>query len=409
MKILPRLVLSAIAFAAFYVANLLIALSATHVTAEVAGHQLDNGTSSSYSDTILTNISFQGLHTVVVLLLVIGLVLLWFGPVKKWIKGGIDRLGALSLLALGVFLVPQPAHAYFEKTEVTEAITILPNESFFWVPETGANKDTQTGLDSEAYWRSNKLSVKRFVVPHAKLSNSGGWGSWDYYVPTGRGFIVDRSPVSREWVAASARGTSKLDQSFPCQSKEGLNIAVGVSVGASVMEENSPKFLYRFGVKPPAVLNGDGKPYDRNDGHVIFASIYYGRSLAEVMDDVGRKKIQTLVCREIAARTFDKANEDANVIMDTVQKETIEWATAVGITLDFIGWADTFTFDPMVQKVVNDKYASDKLGPALTTLAAIAQLKVQEGLGTGLSSHGLPIVITPDMINALVGLVKPVK
>ena len=42
----------------------------------------------------------------------------------------------------------------------------------------------------------------------------------------------------------------------------------------------------------------------------------------------------------------------------------------------------------------------------MTTLQAVAQLKVQEGLGTGLATRGLPIVVTPDMINALIGMVK---
>lgn len=405
MGTLARLLATGLIGAAYSAASLILSLPATRVTAEVAGHQLDNS-ASSYSDTILTNSAFHGAGLLLAGLALVLLLAVWWGPIARAAKSAGDIAGLLALALLGALvLMSSPASAYFEKNEVTEAITILPNESFFWIPETGANKDTQAKLDSEDYLRSNKVTVNRFVIPHAKIPNSGGWGSWDFYVPTGRGIIVDRSPYSREWVAAAHRGTSATDQSFPCQSKEGLNVTAGVSIGASVTQENSPKFLFRFGTRPPVINDANGKPYDRSDGHVIFASVYYGRSLGDVMDDVGRKKIQTIVCREISSRPFDKVNEEANKIMETVIVEATKYFAEVGITLDFLGWADTFSFDHDVQKAVNDKYAADKLGSAVAVLAAIAQLKVQEGLGTGLDKHGLPIVVTPEMINTLIGLV----
>ena len=221
----------------------------------------------------------------------------------------------------------------------------------------------------------------------------------DFFIPTGRLIIVDRTPYSREWVMQAHRGTSKSDDSFPCQSRGGLNISVGVSIGASVLEANAAKYLYWFGVVAPKG--------DRRDPQVIFTSVYYGRGVADVMDDVGRKKVQTLVCDEISARTFDRVNEEAPAIMTVVKKQAADYFSGVGITLDFIGWADTFTFDPVVQKAINDKFAADKLRDALPVLAAVAQLHVQEGLGKGLENKGLPMVVTPDMINALIGLVKP--
>ncbi len=68
-------------------------------------------------------------------------------------------------------------------------------------------------------------------------------------------------------------------------------------------EANAAKYLYHFGVTPPQG--------DRSDPKVIFTSVYYSRKLADVMDDVGRKKVQTLLCDKITARSFDQANNDA--------------------------------------------------------------------------------------------------
>jgi len=123
-----------------------------------------------------------------------------------------------------------------------------------------------------------------------------------------------------------------------------------------------------------------------------------------VMDDVGRKRVQTLVCNEIAARSFDEDNDQAVKIMDNVKKAAADYFATVGITLDFIGWGDTFTFDADVQKAVNDKRNAEALKDVLPVLQALAQLKVQEGLGQGMATKGLPIVVTPGMIDALAKL-----
>jgi len=299
----------------------------------------------------------------------------------------------MLLTTTAVIVASTPTFAFFEKTERTEAYTIMPNESAFWIPDVGDTKGSQTKFETEDFLNSNKLAVKRFIIPHQKLTNSGGYLAWDYYVPTGRLVILDRSTYSHEWVDDVNRGSSPRKEGFPCQSKEGLNITVGVSIGTSVQEKDAAKFLYKFGVTPPKG--------DRTSGEVIFTSVYYGRSLGDVMNDVGRKKVQTLVCNQINQRTFDEANAQAVQIMDIVEKEFQQWAEIKGISLDFIGWANTFEFDKDVQKAVNDRYAAEKLLPVMSVLEALAQLKIQEGLGKGLETKGPPMVITPGMFEAI--------
>ena len=357
-----------LATAAYVAANIAFAPPATLLSARQAGRQFDNSdaahTSVQYTLGALSSVN-------VVLSLALGLVLLaiWWTPIRRW-------LATLTAAVLVITALPYQAIAYYDKTDITEAYTILPNETAFWIPDAGANKDTQGVFESEEYLKSNRVAVKRFIVPHQKLTGSGsffsGSGSFfDSYVPSGRLIIVDRTPFSREWVAAHNRGTSPKDESFPCQSKEGLNVSVGVSIGVSVLEANAAKYLYRFGVLSPAG--------DRTDPRVIFTSLYFSRKLADVMDDVGRKKVQTLVCEQIASRSFDAVNADAVAIMKTVQDGATKYFADVGITLDFIGWADTFTFDPDVQAAVNRRYIAGQdqaiaamLQPYTATIQALA-------------------------------------
>lgn len=337
------------------------------MSGELAGRQFE-ASDTAFLSSIYPIQIIGGVSRAISLLVFVAVLLIWWRPLRRWIAA---LLATAAVLAL---LIPPPASAFWATTDATEAYTVLPNQSAFWIPNAGDNKNNQAQLNSEDYLNSNKVAAKLFIIPHVKFSGSGGTSvlsGWDYYVPTGRLILVDRTPYSREWVKSSARGTSRTDDSFPCQSKEGLNITVGVSIGASVSEANAAKFLYNFGVKSPQG--------NLNDPQVIFTSVYYGRSLAEVMDDVIRKKVQTLVCGEVTSRTFDQANADANKIMDTVTKSSTDYLAAVGITLNFIGWADTFEFDQSVQDSINRRYVANQdqqiasaLAPYASTIQAIA-------------------------------------
>lgn len=346
----------------------------TLATGAIAGNQFDNS-AISYLGAVSTFRLFSGIGMLSTVILLVLLCVLWQRPVTSWIKT------ALTVMALVCLFSPQTAWAYFDTTDKTEAYTILPNESAFWIPDVGANKDTQAQAPTEDYYNANKIFVKRYIVPHAKLSGSGGWSNWDSYVPTGRLIIVDRTPYSREWVDAKDRGTSVVKQGFPCQSKEGLNITTGISIGVHVEDDNAAKYLAHFGVQTDSSAN-------RSDPAVIFTSVYYSRKVSDVMDDVGRKEVQTLVCNEISKRSFNDANTQAADIITSVAKNAKIYFNSVGITQDFLGWADTFAFDPTVQDAVNRRYIAsqdqiiaNELAPYATTIQQLAAAQALRSFG----------------------------
>jgi hypothetical protein len=55
--------------------------------------------------------------------------------------------------------------------DYTEAYIILPNESAFWIPDAGANKDTQARFESEEYLNANKVPVKRIPAPTLSITH----------------------------------------------------------------------------------------------------------------------------------------------------------------------------------------------------------------------------------------------
>jgi hypothetical protein len=361
MSTVSRIVVSILWLGFIALASVIFNAPATLALGKVAGNQFD----PSDSAYLVTQAAFRTFNAINASLMLFGagiLLSLWYRPIKTWIT---------ALLAVMLFIVcaPHTAEAYYDKSDYSENYFVLPNESAFFVPDVGDNKSSQASFGSEAYLSEKKIAAKRFEVPHTKLGNSGLWSN--FYVPAGRLIIVDRTPVSREWVKQPHRGTDKTDQSFPCQSSEGLDITVGIAIGASVYEENAAKFLFRFGVNPPAG--------DRNDPVVIFTSVYYGKSLAQVMDGPVRSRVQSLVCDEMTSRTLDKNNAEAAPMMANIQKKVDDYMKSVGITLDFIGWADTFNFDGAVQASIDRRYiatqdlaVAESLAPHTGTLQALA-------------------------------------
>jgi hypothetical protein len=318
------------------------------------------------------------------------------------------RFTLSMVVAAGLSMTATSALPFAETADRTEVVQIAPNHSVFWVPSVGDTAANQSEYDSEAFFNKKKIAARLFEIPHHKLAGSNGkslLSGWDYFVPDGRLFIVNRSPITREWVAGKNKGTSQSDESFPCQSKEGINIRAGVSIGVSVTEQQAARYLYNFGVQQPKESESVKFVEDKDN---IFQSVFFGRSLDDVADRVVHKRVQTLVCNEIGLRTFDKANEEMIPMMKIIETAVREYLEADGIRLDFIGFADTFGFDPQIQTVINNYYEANKLAPLLNTMQAIAALRVQEGMGAGMASHGLPMVVTPQMLETLGNLVPHV-
>ena len=382
-----RLVLSVAAVSVFGWLNYFANAAGTLVSGQAAVHQLDNSDVSYLVSTPLTQ--FAGHFAISGIFLLAVLVLIWWSPVARFIKGS-TAAAILAFMALASMWAPQPAQAYYSKYDYTEAIYVLPNQSAFVIPDVGANKDTQAQFGSKAYYEKNKVASKRVLIPHAKLDNTGGmWGS-DFYVPTARVTLVNRTPFNHEWVTDTERGSSNRNEGMPCQSNEGLNITVGISIGTSVREEDAAKYLYYFGTLPPKG--------DLADPNVVFTSVYYARSVKDVMDTIGHGEVLALVCAEINKLSLVDDNKASGKIMEAVQAKATAYFAERGITVDYIGWADTFNFDKAVQKAINDKFVADTVLPVLPTLQALADVKVKEGLGAGIAAHGLPanLIAIPD-------------
>jgi hypothetical protein len=374
-SILFKIFLSVLSFIGYHYINVQLKTYSASLQAHAALKQF-SGNAHDYAMAHVEMSFWQEYHVPFIALLVV-LGFIWYKQIKEYIG-----FPALSIFLCTSLLVPNTSYAYYDKQDYTESYPVLPNQTVFLVSNDG-DKNNQARLHSEEYLNSPEVKVPQELVqiPHTKLSGSGAFR--DYYIPSSRLIIVDRTTYSRTWVGDPKKGSSAADESFPCQTKEGLNATAGISIATRIDPEKAAKYLYNFGVKSQEAI-------DYSNPTELFQSVYHAKSLQEVMDNVVKGEIHTLVCKQISARGLDTANAEMGIMMDNVTKEVSKYLDSVGITLINVGFADTLQFDPEVQKAINDLYISNTLQSSLPVLQSLADIKVKEGVAYGIAEHGIP-------------------
>lgn len=353
-KIMPRIAWSVVVIAMWSWINFFMNTVNPLVTSRMALKQFENSDTAYVASQYGMNL-FSWLGGITTIILLGMLFLIWRKPCRSITK----NLFVIAMLVASVGFTGTTAKAYYSKTDLTEMFYVRPNWSVFWVPDKGANLDSQGHMDSEEFYSKNRIPAKIFKIPHEIIPSSTGIMERDYYGPVGRVYVVDRSMFNQRWTASGATGTSAKDQSFHCQTKEGINVTVEATVSAMIADANAPKYLFWWGLDLQD---------NTNDPNIIFASVLYSRPLANVMDEVVFGEAHRLLFSEIATRTLDQVNDQAQKIMDDVFKNLKTFCADRGITLVSFGSCGTFTFDKDVQQALNDRYTAIIIGPYLEAL-----------------------------------------
>ncbi|MGY2048576.1 hypothetical protein [Methylobacterium sp. JK268] len=335
--------------------------AAAAAAGRIAARQFENGDWPAVETALAAQAAGQtGTAVAVASLLALGAI--WLGA-----RRGPGAAALLAAILLDVS--PESAAAYYDTRDYPEYREVMPNETAFLIPEIGENRSGQAAFMSEAYLSERKVAMKRVQIPHTLIRNPG-WSS-DYYVPAARLMIVDRSPVSREWVSASERGTSARDQGIRFETAESVTLRTGIVISAFVKEEDAAKFVYWFGARP--------LPGNPSDPQVNFASVIYGRSLAEVVDENLHRTVQAAMAKEFGKRTTDEAIREKAAVIEAVEAEVRRVYAPMGITVTTLGYAEGLTFDnPEIQRAIDMTFVAIK--NAQSAQAQLQTLPIQEKL-----------------------------
>jgi len=212
-------------------------------------------------------------------------------------------------------------------------VEVAPNETAYVIPLEQGTKSDQSKFNSEKYLEQNKVAAKRIYIP-TQWHKTGRWffgydGRW---IPTNKVIIVNRAPVTREWTGAGNGTNPNKREDINVESKESIGFRIGITATASIPEQWSSKFLYK----------------------------YNGRTLSEVMDNDVRGFIQNILTSEFGVLYLSTCQANRKDVFEKMRKQTIEHFAEFGIEIINIGAAGGFNYvDESIQVSINEKFASE--------------------------------------------------
>lgn len=223
--------------------------------------------------------------------------------------------------------------------DVPEYAEIKPHESAFAIPMEG-DVGSQTSFESEEFLRQNMIAAKRIQIPH-RFNKTGRMYFAGEWIDTLRVIVVDRSPVNRYWTDKNG---------IQVETNDSVGLSMDITCTAMITQGNTPLFLYRY----PA------------------------GSLATVMDQEIRAKVQTELTKEVAKYSLEEVKLDKGKIMEPVRKTVTDFFSTRGIEITVLGFGGGLQYNnDLIQQAI-DKVVQDQQLAQSAEAKYQAQLKFNE-------------------------------
>lgn len=221
-----------------------------------------------------------------------------------------------GLLALGL--------AGCAPVKVLDVKEIKPNETAWAIPLDSASTDTQVKFNSVEFLNQKKVAAKRIMID--KVSRKIGRMPWDIeWLPAIRVIAVDRSLVTKEW-----KGDG---QDIGVVTKDSVKLRVGLTITASIDEDDASTYLY-----------------------------YHGeRALADVIDQNVRSFAVAELTKEYSQLNLSEAQATGTSIYSRLFEDAAKAFKAKGITIQYLGNSEGVTYaDKSVQDAINASYMAEQ-------------------------------------------------
>jgi len=234
----------------------------------------------------------------------------------------------------------------YEESEYVEA---KANETVFVAKLDGEKQAVK--FDSAESLQKLQVAAKRVPIPHVFQQN-GRMGSSGYWKPAVAIYIVNRSPVTREWLAEAGKGTSNKDEGIWAESKDSVGFSTGVTISAMIEEQDAALFLYRYptGASKTNKVEGGLLRVDKNVS-----------ALSPVMDNEIRSKIQAVFSDFAAMFDMSDLRDQKVQIVEKLRAEIIPFFKTRGITITNIGLTGGFTYEnKKIQDAIDNVFVAQR-------------------------------------------------
>ena len=208
---------------------------------------------------------------------------------------------------------------------------IKNNETAFVISLEGdmSNQGKMKSLDA---LKEAKVAVKRINIPQRWRKTGRMWfqGEW---IPTVSILTVNRSPVTREWIADEEKGSNQRDDAIWVESSDSVTFSTGFTTTAMVEEENAALFLYS----------------------------YTNSSLSSVMDNEIRSRVQAIAAEISAGYVMDELRDKKMEIITAVKDNVIPYFKGKGITITTLGMFGGFNYEnEAIQRAIDGVFITQQ-------------------------------------------------
>ena len=216
--------------------------------------------------------------------------------------------------------------------KVLDVVNVAPNETAWSVPLDTETKAGQVKFNSVEFLNTKKVAAKRIMVD--KTERSLGRAYFDYeWIPVVRVIKVDRSLVTREWTDDEGRGTSDKKEGIGVQTKDSIKLRVGLTITASIDEDDASTYLYYHGEKP----------------------------LKDVVDTNIRSYAVAELTKEYSQLNLTEAQTNSPAIYDKLLTDARRVFKDKGITIQYLGNSEGVTYgNKEVQDGINRSYLAEQ-------------------------------------------------
>lgn len=227
--------------------------------------------------------------------------------------------------------------------DVPEFVTIEASQTAFLIPLTGDTSE-QASFASEELLEQAKVATKEIQIPHrwvqtGRMSTHGEWR------PSAKLIIVERKPVTREWVSGVNSETSQGTAIFG-ESLDGIGVYVGMNCSAQINEEDATKFLYRYNNTP----------------------------LATVIDTDIRAMVEDEFNKAVGKYNIADLQSNKTTIMNDVVANVKAHFDEYGVTITVLGMKEGISYEnAAIQIAIDEKFSSEQL---LTTQQNLNEVEI---------------------------------
>lgn len=296
-------------------------------------------TAAQMDDTVSSYVTAKAVRESVIEVMIVGIWILfafaiWIAPLVNLIRR--ERYGSLVIFAglLSVMTSCAPV-------KIIDYVDIKSNETAWAIPLDAMSREGQVKFNSVAFLNQKKVPMKRIMID--KVPRKTGRFYWDVeWIPSVNVITVDRSLVTREWTSNSKK---EVKQGIDVVTQDSVGLEVGLTITASIDEDEASTYLYYHGARP----------------------------LAQVLDENVRSYAVSELTREYSNRDLTAAQKDG----DTIYKDLFTSASAMfkakGVTIQYLGNQGGLEYkSERVQASINERYIAEQ-----DALTAIQQQKAQ--------------------------------